>query len=191
MVSISIVHRIGPAKFIADAKSAGVDGFIFPDVPLEESADLLSLVQNAGLTASLLIAPTTDPARAAAVAKACTGFIYLLARTGITGEAATSPERKLGSSSGPHPILPGLPPTTTPTLADRITQLRQVTTLPIAIGFGISTPNHVHEAVHSAGADAAIVGSALVRHISDTHARNEDPIAAAESFVHKLATGLV
>ena len=75
MVSVSIVLRIGAERFIANAKSAGVDGFIFPDVPLEESTELLARVRDAGLTASLLVAPATDTKRAGEIARACSGFV--------------------------------------------------------------------------------------------------------------------
>jgi tryptophan synthase alpha chain len=187
MVSISIVHRIGPQRFIADAKSAGVDSFIFPDVPLEESADLLKQVQVANLTASLLIAPTTSPDRASRIAQACTGFIYLLARTGITGDAASIP-------SGPTPThnpTPNRNPNLPSSLRDRIQSLRASSPLPIAIGFGISTPKDVHTAVHDSGADAAIVGSALVRRLSESATAGRDTIQEAETFTRELAKGLV
>lgn len=173
MVSVSIVHRIGAKKFIADAKAAGVDGFIFPDVPLEETAMLTSLVGDAGLTSSLLFAPTTSSDRATRIAQACTGFIYLLARTGITGDTSDRSEGAASSS-----------------LVERIRHLRSVSPLPIAVGFGISTPRHVADAVHDAGADAAIVGSALVRRLSDAAARSADPIEVAESLIRELAAGL-
>lgn len=168
MISISLVHRLGPATFIAAAKAAGLDGFIFPDVPVEESADLIARAQDAGLTSSLLIAPTTPPERAERIAKACTGFVYLLARAGITGEGAAVPD-----------------------IAPRVKVLRTITDLPIACGFGISTPEHVRQVVHEGGADAAIVGSALVRRIADAHAKGEDPAVAAEACVRGLASGLV
>lgn len=169
MVSISIVQRLGAAQFIADAKAAGVDGFIFPDVPVEESSDLVARVRDAGLTASLLIAPTTDAARAAVIARSCSGFVYLLARAGITGEGSGVAAEQIKS---------------------RVAMLRSVTDLPIACGFGIATAADVRAVVHTAGADAAIVGSALVRRVSDAKAKNADPVAAAGSFTRELAAGL-
>jgi tryptophan synthase alpha chain len=165
MVSVSIVQRIGAERFIADAKASGFDGFIFPDAPFDESDDLLSRVRDAGLTASMLIAPNTPNERAAAIARACSGFIYLLARVGITGERADAPE-----------------------IAGRVAQLRKVTDLPIACGFGIANPDQVRAVVEHA--DAAIVGSALVRRIEDAIANGSDPLAAAESFVKDLEEGL-
>jgi len=167
MVSYSIVYRMGVERFVGEAREAGVDGFILPDLPLDESDAARKIIADAGLTCSLLIAPTTPPDRAAAIARACTGFVYVVARTGITGERDELP----------------------PGLADRLTALRNVTELPIAVGFGIARPDHV--AAVTQVADAAIVGSALVRQIND-HA-DEPPDALAEhvgAFVADLARGL-
>lgn len=169
MVSVSIVQRLGASRFIAGAKDAGVDGFIFPDAPLEESGPLLGLARAAGLGASLLVAPTTPPDRAERIARACSGFVYVLARAGITGES-----RALDVGA----------------LSARLRHLRTVTDLPLACGFGISTPEQVRQVVHDAGADAAIVGSALVRRLTDAATAGHDPVAAAESFTRDLATGL-
>jgi len=164
MVSVSVVYRAGgPDGFAKRAAAAGFDGVIYPDVPVEESDELLGAAREHGLTASLLIAPTTSPARVEAIAQACTGFVYLLARTGITGERGEAPD-----------------------VARRVAKLREVTDLPIACGFGISTPDHVRAVV--AHADAAIVGSALVRRMDHAAAQGGDPIQAAGAFVGELAT---
>jgi tryptophan synthase alpha chain len=166
MVSVSIVFRMGGARgFVARASQAGFDGFIFPDAPLEESAELLEAARDAGKSASLLIAPTTPPARAAEIAKASTGFVYLLARSGITGEQSEAPD-----------------------VAGRVRGLREMTDLPIACGFGISTREHVRAVV--AHADAAIVGSGLVRRISESAKAGRDPVVDAKVFVGQLASGL-
>jgi len=167
MVSYSIVYRIGLDTFINRAKHAGIDGFIFPDLPMEEAEATTAAVRDAGLTGSLLVAPTTPPDRAQRIAGLCSGFVYVVARTGITGEREDAPEG----------------------LAERVGQLRQVTDLPIAVGFGIGKPEHVAAVVEHA--DAAIVGSALVRRI--TEHRDEPPATIAEHvgrFVAHLATGL-
>ncbi|MCC7390422.1 MAG: tryptophan synthase subunit alpha [Phycisphaerales bacterium] len=164
MVSASIVYRAGgPDGFAARAAGAGFDGVIYPDVPLEESDALLGAAREQGLTATLLIAPTTSIARAEAIARACTGFVYLIARTGITGERGEAPD-----------------------VARRVARLREWTELPIACGFGVSTPEHVRAVV--AHADAAIVGSALVRRIDQAVEQGADPIAEAGSFVGELAS---
>ncbi len=166
MVSVSIVHRMGgPAEFVAKASDAGFDGFIFPDAPLEESGVLLSTCRERGVTASLLISPSTPFARAKELVAASSGFVYLLARAGITGERAEAPE-----------------------IAGRVNKLREVTDLPIAVGFGISNAAHVQAVTESA--DAAIVGSALVRRVSEADQQGRDPIVETSNFVRELCQGL-
>ncbi|HED53047.1 MAG TPA: tryptophan synthase subunit alpha [Phycisphaerales bacterium] len=166
MISVSMVHRLGgPAGFAERAASAGFDGCIVPDVPLEESEPFIEACRCAGLAMSLLIAPTTPEERAEKIAQRCTGFVYLLARSGITGETAGPPE-----------------------VATRIERLRRVTDLPIAVGFGISNPGHVRAVV--AHADAAIVGSALIRRIDDAVQTGQDPALEAKAFVGTLVQGL-
>lgn len=167
MVSYTIVDRIGPRKFVELSVGAGIDGFIIPDLPLEESDAVIQITRDAGLVCSLLIAPTTPAARAAQIARACSGFVYVMSRTGITGESAQVPAD----------------------LAPRVAALRQVTDLPIAVGFGIGRPEQVRSVVEHA--DAAIVGSAIVRKI--TEVKNQPPVKIAEhieAFVKHLATGL-
>jgi tryptophan synthase alpha chain len=166
MCSISIIWRMGgPAGFARQAAAAGFDGLIVPDVPLEEAGEILSAAKANSLTCSLLVAPSTTPARAAAIARACTGFVYLLARSGITGEQRDAPQ-----------------------VAAPVAALRAATDLPIACGFGISRPEHVAEVTRHA--DAAIVGSALVRRLEEAHAAGRDPAAEAENFIRDLSSGL-
>ncbi len=169
MVSYSIVRRLGPESLIPKAAHAGFDGLIFPDLPLEECqrSGILDIVADHGLTCSLLISPTTAPDRGLRVAAASSGFVYLLSRSGITGEQPSLP--------------PDLPP--------RIRQLRHGTSLPIAVGFGISNAAQVRQVV--ADADAAIVGSAIMRHVD--RYRQEGPDAVVEQvqrYVTDLASGL-
>jgi tryptophan synthase alpha chain len=167
MVSWSIVARISPGDFITEAKAAGLDGFIFPDLPLEEAPPIVEQVRDAGLSCSLLIAPTTPAERAAKIAELCSGFIYAIARTGITGEQEKAPEG----------------------LDQRIAELRRASDLPIAVGFGIAKPDHVKAVV--CHADAAIVGSAIVRQITKHKAAPPDEMAQhVGRFVEQLATGL-
>lgn len=167
MVSVSLVHALGgPGGFAERAADAGFDGCIFPDAPLEESAELAEACKRAGLTCSLLIAPSTPEARAKAIAEACSGFVYMLARSGITGEQKDAPE-----------------------IEARVQMLRRVTRLPIACGFGISTADHVRAVVRHA--DAAIVGTALVRRLETAHQQGQPLASEAESFLIELSTGLV
>jgi len=165
MVSISIVLRIGVRKMVEQAERAGIDGFILPDLPLEESDELIGAIHERGLTASLLIAPSTTAERAERIAKASSGFVYLLARAGITGESQEAPD-----------------------IGGRVRMLRGITNLPIACGFGISTAEHVRAVVEHA--DAAIVGSALVRRLGIAHAEGRSAVAEAAMFTSELAKGL-
>lgn len=167
MVSVSIVERFGHERFVERCAHAGFDGFIFPDLPLEESGDLLRTVRTHGLSASLLVAPSTSPDRAREIAAACSGFVYVLARTGITGAGGSV------DSTG---------------IAERTAQLRAVTDLPLAVGFGISNADQVRTVVEHA--DAAIVGSALVKRIEEATDAGNDPVDAASAFTRELCAGL-
>jgi len=167
MVSVSIVHGSGgPDAFCERAKAAGFDGFIFPDAPLEETAALADAAGSRDLSVTLLVSPTTPTDRAEAIASACTGFVYLLARSGITGERSDAPD-----------------------VGPRVAELRRSTRLPIACGFGISTPEHVAAVVEHA--DAAIVGSALVRAIQAAEDSGASPVSAAVDLYTELTTGTV
>jgi tryptophan synthase alpha chain len=161
MVSHSIVDRMGPARFIGEAAEAGFDGLIIPDIDLDAARDAKMLADERDLSFSLLVAPTTSDQRLRQVVDLCSGFIYVLARVGITGERDAAPE-----------------------VAERIASLRRLTDLPLAVGFGISKADHVRAVTQSA--DAAIVGSALVRRMGEA----DDPVAAARQFVADLAAGL-
>lgn len=163
MVSYSIVYRIGLDAFVKQSAQAGFDGFIFPDLPLEESQAARDAAANAGLILSMLIAPTTPIDRAQQIASASTGFAYVVSRRGITGESSALP----------------------PELPDRLAKLRDVTDAPMAVGFGISSADQVRDVV--AVADAAIVGSALVRRM---HEHPDDPAGQAEAMTRELAAGL-
>ena len=161
MVSDSIIHRMGAARFVADAANAGFDGLIVPDIDVESAEAVGSLATDHGMSLSLLIAPTTPEDRISRITSLCSGFVYLLARVGITGERVDAPD-----------------------ITERVRIVRQHTDLPIAAGFGISRPEHV--AAVTASADGAIVGSALVRRMGNA----KDPVQEAVSFIRPLAASL-
>lgn len=167
MVSVSIVHRLGGAGFVTRCAEAGIDGFIFPDAPMHEAGELTEAASGAGCSASLLIAPSTPIERCVAIAEASSGFVYVLARSGITGEQGGGPAEAL---------------------AERVAALRGVTDLPLAVGFGIASAEQVRTVVRGADADAAIVGSALVEQMAS--AGGEGAAASAGRFVAELAKGL-
>jgi len=151
MVSYAIIHRYGLQKFVDDARRAGLAGAIVPDLLVEESPALAAICQKADFSLIQLITPTTPRERARRIADQTTGFIYYVSITGITGERTALPAE----------------------LIENVGWLRSQTPLPICIGFGISTPEHVK--LLAPAADGVIVGSALVRRLAaaDTKPREE------------------
>ncbi len=153
MVSYSIVYRHGLERFCDEAKGAGFDGLILPDLPLPESRDVARTVQSKGLDTVFLIAPTTKPERRKEIAGLCSGFVYYLSITGITGEREKLPAD----------------------LEANIRDLKGLTDRPVCIGFGINKPEHVAQL--AGVADGAIVGSAVVRRMRE-HASDGAPTIA-------------
>ncbi len=163
MVSASIVERMGSERFVTEAAESGFDGLIVPDLDVgEEAGPLDELAARHGLAFTLMVAPNTPAQRVAPVAGRCTGFVYVLARVGLTGERSDLPD-----------------------VSGRVQAIRRVTDRPIAVGFGISRPDQVAAATEEA--DAAIVGSAIVRRMGGA----TDPAAAAAALAAELATGMV
>ena len=158
MVSESIVHRSGGSVFLDRLVEAGFDGVIIPDIDDLDAETMSAYCSGCGLTFSMLVSPTTPPNRIEWLASFSTGFLYVLARVGLTGEQAAPPD-----------------------ITKRIAEIRALTNLPLAVGFGISTREHVESVTQTA--DAAIVGSALVRRMSTT----DNPAAAARDFVRELS----
>ena len=162
MVSHSIVHRIGAARFIKGAVAAGFAGFIVPDADPADASELSRVAADHGAGFCGLVSPSSSAARVRDIASISTGFVYLLARTGVTGVSADAPD-----------------------IASRTQEIRALTAAPIAAGFGISTAEHV--AVVGRAADGAIVGSAIVRAMTQAIERNESAVDAALSLVRQLA----
>lgn len=136
---VNPVDRFGAERFAREARAAGAVGAIVPDVPLEELDAFAPPLRAAGLALPLLIAPTTPEARAARIAAASSGFVYLVSRLGVTG-ARREPDVAWAAAS--------------------VIRLRATTQLPLAVGFGISTA--AQAAAVGAVADGVIVGSALI-----------------------------
>lgn len=154
MVSYSIVFRYGVERFAAEAKAAGFDGIITPDLPPPEAQRVCTAVQRAGLDTILLISPTTSPQRREEIARLTSGFIYYLSVSGITGERDQLP----------------------PDLASNVRQIKSITDRPVCVGFGIHQPHQVAQL--KGVADGAIVGTAYVRRMQQ-HVR-EGPNKLAE-----------
>jgi tryptophan synthase alpha chain len=167
MVSYAIIHRLGVERYLNEAATAGLDGLIVPDLPVEESESLMNKATVRGLKLIQLITPTTPRDRAVEIARLTTGFLYYVSVAGITGERKSLP----------------------PDLADNVAWLRTQTVLPICIGFGIGSPEQVKQL--AAVADGLIVGSALVRRLSEAvnRPRNE-VVKEIGQFVAELAGAL-
>jgi len=142
MVSYAILLRHGPERYVAEAQAAGIAGAIVPDLLVEESTELAAICRRADFSLIQLITPTTPRQRALRISQSSTGFVYYVSVTGITGERTELPAG----------------------LLENVGWLREQTDLPICIGFGISTPDHVR--MLSPVADGLIVGSAIVRRIA-------------------------
>ena len=163
MLSYSIVFRYGVERFTADAKAAGLDGLIIPDLPPPEAQRVCGTVNAGGLATCLLVAPTTAPERRAEIARLSTGFVYYLSVSGITGERDQLP----------------------PELADGVRSLKRLTDRPVCVGFGISKPHHLD--MLRGVADGAIVGSALVKRFAQHLDGGPAAIAqVAEAYAREL-----
>src|ERR1700733_7807398 len=135
------ILQMGLEKFAVAAASAGADGVLATDLTLEEADEYRTVMHANSLDTIFLVAPTSTDERIEKIARGSSGFLYLISRAGVTGAREALP-----------PTLPGL-----------VRRVRKFTTLPIAVGFGISLPTHV--TVLGGIADAAVVGSALVAEV--------------------------
>jgi tryptophan synthase alpha chain len=164
MVSYAIIHRLGVERYLNDAATAGLDGLIVPDLPVEESESLMNKAAMRRLKLIQLITPTTPRDRAVEIARLTSGFIYYVSVAGITGERKSLPAD----------------------LVDNVGWLRTQTELPICIGFGISSPEQVK--LLATVADGLIVGSAIVRRLAEgvNRPRNE-VVKEIGQFVGELA----
>jgi tryptophan synthase alpha chain len=152
----------GLEKFVRDAVDAGADGFIIPDLPMEESDEFVGASHDSPLPLIQMLAPTTSPDRMEMIARNAKGFIYLVSVTGITGE------RKSVSEG----------------LGELIAQVREHTSVPVCVGFGISTPEQAREVGKMA--DGVIVGTACVRTIGGS----ETPAETAKQFAREFRSAL-
>jgi tryptophan synthase alpha chain len=155
------ILQFGLERFASEIAAAGACGAIVPDVPLEETPAIRAAFAPHGLALPLLVAPTTPALRAATIARASDGFTYLVSRLGVTG-ARGEPDFDW--------------------LAERVATLRAVTDAPLAIGFGISTAEHVRRAC-SIG-DGAIIGSALIDAYAGTN--GDEAVARVARFLRDV-----
>jgi tryptophan synthase alpha chain len=161
-IYFNLIHRVGLERFIKDAAKAGVDGLLVLDLPPEESDNYEALTKKHGLCHIYLVAPTTPVDRMEFIVKRGSGFIYYISREGVTGM-----QNQVASN-----------------LAQQVAKIRAHTKLPVAVGFGISTPAQAGLVAQSA--DAVVVGSAVVNQIAK-NGKSKELVKRASKFVKSLA----
>jgi tryptophan synthase alpha chain len=149
MVYANMVLATGPAEFAEKARGAGAAGVIVPDLPLEERGAIAEALDERGLALIPLLAPTTPPERRAEICAAARGFVYLVSTVGVTGERAELPAA----------------------LSELIAATKREAEVPVAVGFGISTPEQA--ATVGREADGVIIGTRLVREVAEAADRDE------------------
>lgn len=179
MCYANMVLAPGVEAFVQRLAQTGACGLIVPDLPLEETGEVLAACDAGGLALVPLVAPTTPPERLAQIGAQARGFLYTVSVVGTTGERAALSER----------------------FAEVVTAAKAATTAPVALGFGISTPEQAQQAA-AAGADGVIVGTRLVRaageaakpavaRSADSAGGSADPAGAVGAVVAELAAGLL
>jgi monofunctional chorismate mutase len=151
--------QYGLARLAADSAAAGVDGYIVPDLPAEESDEILAPLREHAIDLIFMLAPTSTEERIAAVAERATGFIYCVSTTGVTGARASLPD-----------------------LERYIGRVRACTETPVAIGFGVSSPEHVQQI--GKVADGAVVASAMINFLDSVSPSEQS--ALAEQYLRGL-----
>jgi len=168
MVYVNPILARGPERFAAELAERGISGLIVPDLPLEESEPVLAACDAHGIALVPLVAPTTPDDRLSAIGRTARGFVYTVSVTGTTGERAST-------SVDP---------------SDLLARVKAHSPVPVALGFGISSGPQARAAA-DAGADGVIVGSRLVRAVTEAVEQGADPAPAAGSVVAELAGALV
>lgn len=166
MVSYAIIFRYGADRFLREAAGAGFSGLIVPDLPGDEASEFADQVKAAELDLVQLVSPLTPEERTKRIVQSASGFIYCISVAGTTG------------------VRDDLPPE----LTAHLESLRQLTDLPLAVGFGISNPEHVNTL--RGKADGFIIGSAIVKQFaafSDGSQKREDIIARIGEYAGKMA----
>ncbi len=163
MCYANMVFAPGAGAFVERLARTGASGLIVPDLPLEEAGEVLAACERLGVALVPLVAPTTTDARMADIGAQARGFLYAVSVVGTTGE-----RRALGAR-----------------YAEIVARARAATAVPVALGFGISTPAQAREAADG-GADGVIVGTRLVRAAGES----SDPAGAVGALVAELASGL-
>jgi len=167
MTYYNLIFHYGEERFVNDAVAAGLDGIILPDLPPEEAGTLAPLAKKAGLDMIFLLAPTSTDDRIKLVTRLSQGFVYYVSLTGVTG-ARTGLQQSI---------------------AESLQKIKTMTDKPVAVGFGISTPDQAAQVAHW-GADGVIVGSALVK-VMEENIGNPELVHHAVSFAKALKQGVL
>lgn len=159
-------EAMNPAPFLRAAAAAGVSGLVVPDLPPDEAHEFQRAARRAGIATIFLAAPTSPPARLRLIARACEGFIYYVSVTGTTGARDRLPGEWLHG----------------------VRQLKLLTSKPVCVGFGISTPAQAASVARVA--DGVIVGSALIRTLEPFFSRPRQAVTRARTFVRQLRSAI-
>jgi len=159
----NLIFKYGVEKFVKDAVKSGVDGTVIANLPPEEASDLISAAREHDFATIFLVAPTSTPERIEIISKACTGFIYCVSLTGVTGARTAISDM----------------------LAPTLERIKEHSDKPVAVGFGVSTPDQAREVGKMA--DGVIVGSAIVN-VVEKHKDDPDELL---SVVGDFAASLV
>lgn len=163
MTYYNIVFNYGLKSFVEDAVKSGADGIIVPDLPMEESEELLGLADKKDFSLIMLTAPTTPPGRFRKIAAASRGFIYHVSLTGVTGA-----RKKMASA-----------------LKGDVRKLRKLTSKPVCVGFGVSNPGQARDIAGSAS--GVIVGSAIIKVIEQNLSNKRNLVKKVSAFARAIA----
>ncbi len=164
MTYINPVYQIGYDAFAARCKEVGADAVIISDLPPEEGADWVAAGKKHGVGTIFLVAPTSDETRLKAVTQAASGFIYAVARMGVTGAKSDVP----------------------PEIGDLIKHIRQHTNTPICAGFGFSSPQQIQKTCASTDVDGIVVASALIDIFEKASGTNEERVRVTAERAKEL-----
>jgi tryptophan synthase alpha chain len=170
MCYANVIFARGLERFADLLVAASVSGLIVPDLPLEEAADALEACERRGLALVPLVAPTTPAERLARIGASARGFLYTVSLTGTTGERTGTTGERTAAAAG---------------FADLVVRAAAQTDVPVAVGFGIGTPEQAADAA-AAGADGVIVGSRLVRAAGES----DDPVMAVSELMRSFSSAL-
>ena len=158
----NLIFKYGVEKFVKDAAEAGVDGAVVANLPPEEASELISAAREHDFATIFLVAPTSTPDRVELISKACTGFIYCVSLTGVTGARSAISDM----------------------LAPTLERIKEHSDKPIAVGFGVSTPDQAREVAKMA--DGVIVGSAIINVVEANVDKPDELLPSVESFAASL-----